>query len=90
MKPLRDFVLIKPCASDEVTEGGLFIPESARERSSKAEIVEVGNGTRHIKMEAKKGDKIFHIKGAGDEFIINGEPHYLIRQVDILSYVLNN
>lgn len=90
MKPLRDFVLIKPCAPDEVTEGGLFIPESARERSSKAEVVEVGNGTRHIQMEAKKGDKIIHIKGAGDEFIINGEPHYLIRQVDILSYVLNN
>jgi chaperonin GroES len=90
MKPLRDFVLIKPCASDEVTEGGLFIPESARERSSKAEVVEAGNGTRHIQMEAKKGDKIIHIKGAGDEFIINGESHYLIRQVDILSYVLNN
>ena len=63
MKPLRDFVLIKPCASDEVTEGGLFIPESARERSSKAEVVEVGNGTRHIEMEAKKGDKIFRYSG---------------------------
>lgn len=90
MTPLRDFILIKPCPADEVSEGGLFIPESARERSSKAEIVKVGRGTKNIKMEAKEGDIIFHVKGAGDEFIVNGEPHYLIRQVDILSYVTNN
>lgn len=90
MTPLRDFILIKPCPSDEISEGGLFIPESARERSSKAEIIKVGKGTKHIKIEAKEGDIIFHVKGAGDELIIDGEPHYLIRQMDILSYVSNN
>lgn len=90
MKPLRDLVLVKPCASPELTEGGLYIPETARERSSKAEVVETGNGTSKIKMEAKKGDIVFHIKGAGDLFIVDNEPHYLIRQADILSYVSNN
>ena len=89
-KPLRDLVLVKPCATSEVTEGGLFIPESARERSSKAIVVETGNGTSKIKMEAKKGDIVFHVKGAGDMFLLNDEPHYLIRQGDILSYVQNN
>ena len=89
-KPLRDLVLVKPCIISEITEGGLFIPETARQRSSKAEVVETGNGTSKIKMEAKKGDIVFHIKGAGDEFVLNGEPHYLIRQGDILSYVSNN
>lgn len=90
MKPLRDLVLIRPCAADSVTEGGLFIPSSAQERSSKAEVIEVGRGTKDIKMETKKGDIVFHIKGAGEEILINDEPYYLIRQADILSYVSNN
>lgn len=89
MKPLRDLVLVKPCEADEITEGGLFIPNTARPRSSKAIVVEVGNGTNKIDMEAKVGDTVIHIKDAGEEVIINGEPHYLIRQNDILSYVLN-
>lgn len=90
MKPLRDLVLVKPCMPDEITEGGLFIPSNAQERSSKAEVVEVGKGTSKIQMEAKKGDLVFHIKGAGDPVIVNNEIHYLIRQGDILSYVSNN
>jgi chaperonin GroES len=90
MKPLRDLVLVKPCIADEITEGGLFIPVYAQERSSKAEVVETGNGTSKIKMEAKKGDIVFHIKGAGDPVVFNNEIHYLIRQGDILSYVSNN
>jgi chaperonin GroES len=90
MKPIKNFVLIKPCPADEVSEGGLFLPESARERSSKADVVAVGRGTAAMAMEAKPGDRIFHIKGAGTEFIINGESHFLINQMDILSYVTNN
>lgn len=89
MKPLRDLVLVKPCMADEITEGGLFIPNTARLRSAKAIVVEVGNGTSKIEMEAKVGDTVIHIKDAGEEVIINDEPHYLIRQNDILSYVLN-
>jgi len=90
MKPIRDYVLVKPCEPDTMTEGGLFIPTSAMGRSSKAIVVAVGNGTAQIKMEAKAGDMIFHIQNAGDEYIINGEPHFLIRHMDILSYVSNN
>jgi len=73
-----------------MTEGGLFIPINAMERSSKAVVIEVGNGTSKVQIEAKKGDMIFHIKGAGEEIIVNGESHYLIRHMDILSYVSNN
>jgi chaperonin GroES len=89
MKPLRDLVLVKPCAPDNVTEGGLFIPTSVQARNNRAVVVEVGNGTSKIEMEAKVGDTVIHIKDAGEEVIINGEAHYLIRQNDILSYVLN-
>jgi len=90
MKPIRDFVLVKPCEPDNVTEGGLFIPTTAMSRNNRAIVVEVGRGTAKVKMEAKKGDMIIHVKNAGEEIIINGEPHYLIRQIDILSYVTNN
>ena len=90
MKPIRDLVLIKPCPSDEFTEGGLFVPETARERSAKAEVVSVGRGTKAIKMETKIGDVVFHVKNAGEEIIIDGVPHYIIRQQDILSYTSNN
>ena len=90
MTPIRDYVLVKPCEPDTMTEGGLYIPQYAMDRSSKAVVVAVGNGTAKIEMEAKKGDMIFHIKGAGEEFIIDGESHFLIRHMDILSYVSNN
>jgi len=90
MKPVRDFVLVKPFMAEGVTEGGLFIPENYRERSCKAKVVSTGRGTAKVKIEAKKDDVIFHIKGAGEVFIIDGESHYLIRHMDILSYVSNN
>ena len=89
MTPIRDLVLVKPFMADEVTEGGLYIPENYRERSCKAQVVKVGNGTAKVKMEAKVGDVVFHIKGAGEPFVIDGEYYYLIRQNDILSYSNN-
>ena len=90
MKPIRDYVLVKPFASEEITEGGLFLPEGYRERNCKAKVVSVGNGTSKIKMEAKKDDVIFHIKGAGEPVILNNELVFLIRQNDILAYATNN
>ena len=45
MKPIRDFVLVKPFMADQVTEGGLFIPDGYRERSCKAKVISVGRGT---------------------------------------------
>ena len=90
MKPIRDFVLVKPFMADEITEGGLFIPEGFRERSSKAKVISVGRGTAKVKMEAKKDDCIFHIKGAGEAILLNDELHFLIRHNDILAYATNN
>jgi len=90
MKPIRDFVLVKPFAPEEVTEGGLLLPEGYRERNCKAKVISVGNGTSKIKMEAKKDDVIFHIKGAGEPVILNNELVFLIRQNDILAYASNN
>lgn len=90
MRPIKNYVLVKPFMADEMTENGLYIPEVARARSSKAKVVAVGNGTAKMKMEAKEGDIVIHIKDAGTPFVIDGEIHYLISQVDILSYISNN
>ena len=90
MKPIRDFVLVRPFAPEEVTEGGLFLPEGFRERNCKAQVVSVGNGTAKVKMEAKKDDVVFHVKGAGEPVIVNNELHFLIRHNDILAYLSNN
>jgi co-chaperonin GroES (HSP10) len=79
MKPIRDFVLVKPFMADEF-----------RERSSKAKVISVGRGTAKVKMEAKKDDCIFHIKGAGEPVVVNNELHFLIRHNDILAYFSNN
>lgn len=87
MELLHNLILVKPCVADEVTEGGLFIPESARTRSSKAVVVEV---SKNKKIQSKVGDVIIHVKGAGTELIYNNEPHYLMPEIDILSYVTNN
>ena len=90
MKPIRDYVLVKPFAPEEVTEGGLFLPEGFRERSCKAKVISVGRGTLKVKMEAKKDDIIFHIKGAGEPVILNNELVFLIKQNDILAYAIND
>ena len=90
MKPIRDFVLVKPFAPEEITEGGLLLPEGYRERNCKAKVISVGRGTAKVKMEAKKDDIIFHIKGAGEAILLNDELHFLIRHNDILAYATNN
>ena len=90
MKPIRDMVLVKPFAPEEITEGGLFLPEGYRERNCKAKVISVGRGTAKVKIEAKKDDVIFHIKGAGEPVILNNELVFLIRQNDILAYAIND
>jgi chaperonin GroES len=85
MEMLRDLVLVKPLIADEETEGGIYIPVSARIRNSMAFVVSAGR-----KSLAKEGDTIVHIKEAGSEIIIGGEPHYIIRDCDILAYLTNS
>jgi co-chaperonin GroES (HSP10) len=66
------------------------LPEGYRERNCKAKVISVGKGTAKIKMEAKKDDIVFHIKGAGEPIILDNELVFLIRQNDILAYASNN
>lgn len=81
MKPNLTNVLFKPFMGSDKTEGGLFIPESVRKLSNKGEIVEVGNRVTKV----KKGDIGWRVKDWGEEFIINGEKHYLMDESAILA-----
>lgn len=90
MKPLGERVVIKVAESDEKTAGGLYIPDTAKEKPQKGEVIAVGtgklldNGTR-AQMEVKAGDKILFSKYSGTEVKVDGEEYLIIRESDILA-----
>ena len=90
LRPLNDRVLIKRIASEEKTAGGLFIPETAKEKPQEGLVVAVGEG-RHLDngkirpLEVKEGDKVFFRKYAGNEITIDGVEHTILREEEILA-----
>lgn len=82
IRPLADRVLIKPAAAEEKTLGGIIIPDSAKEKPLKGEIVAVGNGTKDEEMVVKVGDNVLYGKYAGTEIELDGEK-YLINSIAI-------
>ena len=68
LKPLADRVLIRPAAAEEVTLGGIIIPDSAKEKPLKGEVIAVGNGTKDEEMVLKAGDEVLYGKYAGTEY----------------------
>jgi len=90
MQPIRTKVLIKPFPSEEKSTGGIIVADGFRERNSKSIVVAVGNGTKDQPMHYKPGMVVFSVKDNGDEFIINGEKHYLIEAGWILGILDKN
>ncbi len=87
IKPLADRVLVRPAAAEEKTVGGIIIPDSAKEKPLKGEVVAVGNGTKDEQMVVKAGDKVLYGKYAGTEIEIDGEKLLIMRQSDILATI---
>ena len=85
IKPLADRVLIKPAPAEEKTVGGILIPDSAKEKPLKGEIVAVGNGTKDEEMVVKPGDTVLYGKYAGTELELDGEKYLIMRQSDVLA-----
>ena len=85
IKPLSDRVLVLPNAAEEKTAGGLFIPDTAKEKPLVGKVVAVGPGTAEIKMEVKEGDTVLYGKFAGTELNIDGVDYLIMRQNDILA-----
>ena len=85
IKPLADRVLIKPAPAEEKTVGGIIIPDSAKEKPLKGEIVAVGNGTKDEEMVVKPGDTVLYGKYAGTELELDGYKYLIMRQSDVLA-----
>ncbi len=87
IKPLADRVLIKPAAAEEKTVSGIIIPDSAKEKPLKGEVVAAGNGTKDEDMVVKAGDNVLYGKYAGTEIEWEGEKYLIMRQSDILAII---
>jgi chaperonin GroES len=87
IKPLADRVLVKPAEAEEKTVGGIIIPDSAKEKPLKGEVIAVGNGTKDEPMVLKAGDKVLYGKYAGTEIEPDGEKFLIMRQSDVLAII---
>ena len=92
LKPLNDRVLVKRLESEERTASGLYIPDTAKEKPSKGEVVAVGPGKhaddgKLVPMAVKVGDMVLLNKYAGTEVKIDGAEHLVMREDDILAII---
>ena len=85
--PLADRVLVVPAPAEERTIGGIIIPDTAKEKPLKGEVVAVGNGTKDEDMVVKVGDTVLYGKYAGTELELDGTKYLIMRQSDILAIV---
>lgn len=85
IKPLADRVLIEPVAAEEVTVGGIIIPDSAKEKPLKGTVVAAGAGTKDEEMLLKEGDTVLYGKYAGTEIEFEGKKYLIMRQSDVLA-----
>ena len=85
IKPLADRVLINPAKAEEKTVAGIIIPDTAKEKPLKGEVVAVGEGTKDEKMVLKAGDTVLFGKYAGTEIELDGEKYLIMKQSDILA-----
>ena len=92
LMPLNDRVLVKRLESEEKTAGGLYIPDTAKEKPSKGEVVAAGPGKmddsgKRIAMAVKAGDTVLFNKYAGTEVKLDGVEHLVMREDDILAII---
>ncbi|MCO6460198.1 MAG: co-chaperone GroES [Saprospiraceae bacterium] len=84
MKPINDRVVIKPAPAEEKTKGGIIIPDTAKEKPLKGEVIAVGPGKDGNLMTVQIGDQVLYGKYAGQEMNYEGEDYIIMREDDIL------
>ena len=84
MRPINDRVVVKPAPADEKTKGGIIIPDTAKEKPQRGEIVAVGPGKDGNAVTVKVGDTVLYGKYAGQELSYEGEDYLIMREDDIL------
>jgi len=90
IKPIGDRIVVKPLEAEEITKGGIILPDSAKEKPQKGKVVAIGagrildNGTR-VPVEVKEGDTIIYSKYGGTEVKFDGEEYLIVNERDILA-----
>ena len=92
VRPLQDRILVKRIDPDTVTEGGIIIPDNAKEKPQEGRVVAVGNGRVSsdgipIALEVRVDDRVLFSKYGGTEVEFDGEEHLIIREDDILGVI---
>lgn len=92
IRPLSDRVVVKPLPMEEVTKGGIVLPDTAKEKPQKGEVVAVGPGRlldngQRVAVDVKVGDKVLYSKYAGNEVKLDGEEYLILREADILGVI---
>ncbi len=90
LRPLQDRIIVKRVEEETMTAGGIFIPETAKEKPMKGEIIAVGHGKKTedgkvIPIDVKVGEKVLFGKYAGTEIKIEGQEYLIMREDDILG-----
>ena len=92
LKPLNDRVLVKRLEEEVVTKGGIIIPDTAKEKPMRGEVIAVGPGKvgedgKRVKCAVEKGDTVLFNKYAGTEIKVEGVEHLMMREDDILAVI---
>ena len=92
IRPLQDRILVKRIEEEEQTEGGIIIPDTAKEKPIEGKVIAVGKGKvskdgKIMPLDVKKGDRILFGKYAGTEVKIEGEEHLIMREEDVLGVI---
>lgn len=90
LQPLADRVIVEPLEEEEVSKGGIILPDTAKEKPQKGKIIAVGPGRfdeagKRIPPEVKKGDKVIYQKYAGTELKQANKEYLILRESDILA-----
>jgi len=92
IRPLSDRILVEVLESEEKTKGGIILPDTAKEEKTEGKVVSVGTGKtlesgKIQPIDVKKGDRIIFGKYAGDEIVIEGKKHKILKESEILAVV---
>ena len=92
IRPLHDRIVVKRVEAEDNKVGGLYIPDSAKEKPQEGEVVAVGNGKRgddgkQIPLDVKAGDRILFGKYSGTEIKIDGEEYLIMREEEVLGII---
>ncbi|MBD1207957.1 MAG: co-chaperone GroES [Ignavibacteria bacterium] len=92
LTPLHDRVIVRSAAPEEVTKGGIILPDTAKEKPQQGEVLAVGPGKigddgKSVAMQVKKGDKVLYGKYSGTEVTIDGEDVLIMRESDIFAVI---